>query len=150
MPYLVDTNILLRMCDRSSPEHEVCRAAVTGLVRRGEPCHSCAQTLIEFWAVATRPRDVNGLGFTPTDTLSNLVDFQRSLPCLSEPPDIASRWQALVVQHEVRGRKAHDACLVAFMQAHQLSDILTLNTVDFARYSGIKPMTPEQVLASMT
>jgi predicted nucleic acid-binding protein len=147
MAYLVDTNILLRICDRSSPEHDASRRALNELIRRGEACHSCAQTLIEFWVVATRPRDVNGLGLSSAEALPNLIDFQQLLPCLPEPPDMAVRWQTLITKYEVCGRKAHDARLVALMIAHQLSDILTLNIADFARYPHINAFTPEQVLA---
>lgn len=147
MPYLLDTNVLVRICDRSSPDHDSCRNAVSELVRQGQVCLCCAQTLIEFWVVATRPQEVNGLGLTPMDAHANLLDFQQLLTCLREPPDIAARWQALVTEHDVRGRKAHDTRLVAFMQAHDLKDILTLNIADFARYPGINSLTPVQVLA---
>lgn len=145
MPYLVDSNILLRICDRSSADHEPCLQAVSELTRHGEPCHTCAQTLIESWVVAIRPRDVNGLGLSPTEALANLVDFQLSMPCLSEPPHIAQRWQSLVAQHEVRGRKAHDVRLVAFMEAYGLSDILTLNAADFARFHQVRAVSPRDI-----
>lgn len=149
MSYLVDTNILLRPCDSSSSEHHVCRTALSELLRKGETCHCCAQTLIEFWVVATRPQEVNGLGFSPADALANLMDLQRFLSCLPEPPDMAFRWQTIVAEHEVRGRKAHDARLVAFMGAHRLSSILTLNVADFARYPDIESIRPEQILRSV-
>lgn len=142
MPYLVDTNVLVRMCDRSSSEYGRCHEVVGNLIRRGEACHTCAQTLIEFWAVATRPRDVNGLGLSPSEAFTNLTDFQQSMPCLPEPSDIARRWQALVVEHEVRGRKAHDARLVAFMDAQQLPRILTLNKADFERFAHVCAVSP--------
>ena len=43
--------------------------------------------------------------------------------------------------------EAHDAALVAAMQAHGLGQILTFNTGDFRRFEPqIRLLTPEQVL----
>ena len=36
--------------------------------------------------------------------------------------------------------------LVALMQAHGISNILTLNVNDFARYQEITPVTPAEIL----
>lgn len=147
MPYLVDTNILIRICDRSSLDHAACRDALVELLRRDEPCHSCAQTLIEFWVVATRPREANGLGLTSAEARADLIDFQQLLPCLPEPPDLIARWQHLVIGYDVRGRRAYDARLVALMQAHGLTRVLTLNVADFTLYTDLAVVTPASLLA---
>ena len=89
MTFLVDTNILLRWSDIDSPEHDVCLRAVDRLLEQREDVCSCAQVLIEYWAVATRPRGANGLGFSIEETAGRLSRFDESLVCLPEPPDIA-------------------------------------------------------------
>jgi hypothetical protein len=38
--------------------------------------------------------------------------------------------------------QVHDARLVALMQVHGITHILTLNGADFARYPGIVPIDP--------
>ena len=38
--------------------------------------------------------------------------------------------------------QVHDARLVALMQVHGITHILTLNRADFARYPGIVPIDP--------
>jgi hypothetical protein len=55
---------------------------------------------------------------------------------------------ALVVAHGVMGAQVHDARLVAFMLAHGLTHVLTLNAADFARYPGIIPVAPGEILAA--
>lgn len=140
--YLVDTNILLRMCDRSSAEHLICTQAVQRIILAADECRSCAQTLIEFWAVATRPREVNGLGLSMDEALANLQDFKNSMPCLPEPPNILDRWQSLVSQNEVKGRKSHDARLAALALECAIPNILTLNGPDFARFAPLKVVSP--------
>jgi len=53
-----------------------------------------------------------------------------------------SIWRSLVVAHSVMGKQVHDARLVALMQSHGITHILTLNGADFARYPGITIVDP--------
>ena len=49
---------------------------------------------------------------------------------LAETPAIYPVWEALVVQHRVSGKPAHDARLVAAMRVHGLTSILTFDKDD--------------------
>jgi predicted nucleic acid-binding protein len=142
---LNDTNILVRLRDATDPRHSVCTQALHRLRASGNELFVCAQVMIEYWVVATRPRNVNGLGLEPADAVVNLQDFEQLFVLLSEPPDMAVRWRALASQHVVRGRQAHDTRLVALMLAHGVTHLLTLNGADFARYTGITCIAPEDV-----
>ena len=66
---------------------------------------------------------------------------------LPETPAIYPAWEALVIQHQVMGKPAHDARLVAAMQVHGLTAILTFDRTDFSRYPGVEVIHPEQVKA---
>ena len=96
MRYLVDTNVLLRWAHADSPDHSVCTETVDGLLKAGhEPC-ICAQVLIEFRAVATRPADVNGLGLTSSEVrdalaepVATVVDAVR-MTLEKTPPELAA------------------------------------------------------------
>jgi hypothetical protein len=46
----------------------------------------------------------------------------------------------------VVGKNAHDARLVAAMNVHGLTQLLTFNNQDFQRYPGISVVTPDDVL----
>jgi predicted nucleic acid-binding protein len=52
----------------------------------------------------------------------------------------------LLVVHAVKGKQVHDARLVAMMEAHGITHILTLNGADFARYPGIVVIDPAGVI----
>ena len=54
----------------------------------------------------------------------------------------------LVIQHQVSGELAHDARLVAAMQVHGLTAILTFDKSGFSRYPGIELLDPSDVIAS--
>ncbi len=146
MTCLVDSNILVRLRDLDSPEMRVCEDAIRVGLQRGIRMYLCAQVLIEFWAVSTRPRNANGLGLNAEQVYDGIMHIRQSLPLLDEPPDIARRWLELVRRYEVKGKEVHDARVVAFALAHNLSHILTLNPSDFNRYREVTAVTPAQLI----
>lgn len=147
MRYLVDTNVLLRWSQADSPDNPLCTEAVDKLLEAGhDPC-ICAQVLIEFWAVATRPIDVNGLGLTPAVIREQAADLREMFTCLPEPADMADRWQQVADAYSVQGKQAHDARLAVLMLAHGVTHLLTPNPSDFARYQGIVTVTPGEIAA---
>jgi hypothetical protein len=46
----------------------------------------------------------------------------------------------------VQGKQAHDARLVAAMQRHGPSHLLTFNTADFQRYTGLGLFAPHAIV----
>lgn len=133
---LLDTNIVLRLLDRSAPEHTLCINAIENLLLRGDAPCLAPQVLIEFWVVATRPVDVNGFGWSEKQT-TDAIDHLRALfALLPDTPAIFEIWLALVGVG-VRGKRAHDAKLAAFMQAQGVGEILTLNGSDFSSFPVI-------------
>jgi len=40
----------------------------------------CAQVLIEYWVVATRPASRNGFGLTPAEAEADIMELRRLLP----------------------------------------------------------------------
>jgi predicted nucleic acid-binding protein len=150
MTILVDTNILLRASDANHPLCSVCKSALEEIITRGDIPVGCAQVMIEFWVVATRPLDVNGLGFTSVKAEESLAQAEQMLTFLSEPPDIAEKWRALARDYAVIGKQAHDTRLVAFMLCHSINHLLTLNGKDFARYDFVTCVSPESIPPSPT
>jgi predicted nucleic acid-binding protein len=146
MPYLLDANILLRLADPASSQHELVSNALTELFAKGEELLVSAQAYAEFWVVATRPVNVNGLGYTPEYTDEFVNDFLGTYGFLPDRQDTFGFWHDLVKKYAVIGKPTHDAKLVALMQAHQLKQILTINTADFVRYREIQAIHPNQIL----
>ncbi len=142
MRVLLDTNIVVRNANRDDPQHGLVAGHVQRLVEEGRELCIAAQTVFEFWVVATRPADVNGLGFSPGDARRNVDLIVDAYSLLADPPDLMARWLDLCTRYEVRGRQAHDARLVACMLSHQIGRLLTLNVADFARYPEIECLTP--------
>jgi predicted nucleic acid-binding protein len=145
MIYLVDTNVLLRSIQTGHPMHADASRAVELLIDQGHELSVVAQSLIEFWAVATRPTSNNGLALSHPETSAHLETFKLSFTLLPETPDIFSEWERLVALHLVSGRQSHDARLVAAMLVHDVTHLLTFNTDDFKRYTEITAVNPSSL-----
>lgn len=145
MSYLVDTNVLLRSVQPQHPMRKDAVSATLTLKGRGEKLCIIPQNLIEFWAVATRPVSANGLELSVADAAKELKRLKRFFTLRPDSPAIYSKWEKLVVQHQVTGKPSHDARLVAAMKAHNLTHILTFNISDFKRFAGTTVVDPTSV-----
>ena len=136
MVYLVDTNTLLRFAQRTHLLHPIARAAVRNLRRGGYQLYVTSQNCIEFWNVATRPINRNGLGLAPKDADRLLRFIERLFHRWPDTPALYPEWRRLVVTFGVSGVQVHDARLVAAMKTNGVTHILTFNASDFIRYAG--------------
>jgi predicted nucleic acid-binding protein len=145
MNVLLDTNILGRMAEAGHPQHRTAVDATVATISRGDSPCLVPQVLCEFWVVATRPVSANGLGLTPAQAGAELARLKALFPLFPETPAVYPEWERLVTTHQVAGKNAHDARLVAAMTVHGITHILTFNTGDFARYPGITVLNPNTV-----
>ena len=139
---LIDTSTLLRTLQVRHPQYETVARALETLPSRGRHLHIVPQNLYELWVVATRPLSQNGLGLSITDATSELMRLKSMFPLLPDTPAIYQAWENLVIRYQVSGKPAHDARLVAAMQVHGLTTILTFDKTGFSRYAGIEVLHP--------
>lgn len=147
MRVLVDTNILLRS---AQPNHPLCAQAtrsVSKLIRQKDAVFFCSQTIAEFWNVATRSTDQNGLGLSHAEVLQEVGSIEKLLTVLPDIPAIYTAWKGIVGNHRVQGVKVYDARLVATMNVYAVEAVLTFNTDDFKRYNRITALHPSSVVA---
>jgi predicted nucleic acid-binding protein len=129
---LADTNILARMTAPSDPQCAIARRAVHLLFGRREQIIIVPQNLFEFWAVDTRklgppPTGQNGLGLKPKQTSQWLNYFQRRFKLLHDTEELVGLWHDLVKNLGITGMRSHDIRLVAAMQNHGMTTLLTFN-----------------------
>jgi predicted nucleic acid-binding protein len=132
----------------TQPDHPHCllaRSAVEQLLDRGEELFITPQNLIEFWNVATRPANVNGLGLSPAEVDIRISELEGIFDLAPDTAGIYPAWRRLVVDFNVSGVQVHDARLVAVMQVHGISHLLTFDTADFQRFGGITVVHPQDV-----
>jgi predicted nucleic acid-binding protein len=74
-----------------------------------------------------------------------LVRLKSLFPLLHDTAAIFPEWEGLVSRHQVKGKEAHDARIVAAMLTHKVTHLLTFNTDDFRHYSQITAVNPRDV-----
>lgn len=145
MSLLIDTNVLLRIADSQSFGHPVASAALNNLRSNDIDTFICAQVIVEFWAVATRPESANGLGWPVTKTTEAIREIRSQFPLLAETADGLDRWLDLVSGCQVSGKHVHDARLAALAMANGVTRFLTFNISDFPSNWGVEAIHPKQL-----
>jgi predicted nucleic acid-binding protein len=149
MLILADTGILLRLLEPTDPQHAPVRNALRTLRQRGHGRATAPQNAAEFWNVCTRPATARGgFGLSVPEADRRLRIVERLFHVLPESPAVYSAWRRIIVAHAVMGVQVHDARLVAHLEVHGLTHLLTLNPGDFARYPKVTAITPSSVIAS--
>jgi predicted nucleic acid-binding protein len=141
--YLLDTNILLRASDRASPRYSLAVNSVASLIAQGHECVITPQVLIEFWVVATRPIDVNGLGWSVERTESKINQLISQFTLVEETEAIFPQWLDLVTRYQIKGKRTHDARLMAMAITSSITHILTFNPKDFTKIKEITIVHPD-------
>jgi predicted nucleic acid-binding protein len=148
MSTLLDTNLLTRSVQPNHPLHQPAVDAVDLLIRQGETVCLVPQNFYEFWVVATRPLPNNGLGLNLAEVQAEFARLKRAFTIMPDTPAVFPEWETLVTQHQVTGKSAHDARLIAAMKVHGIARLLTFNTQDFQCYAGIIVLSPADLLAA--
>jgi predicted nucleic acid-binding protein len=144
MKILVDTNLLLRMSNKQHPMFQTAFAAMRWIVMNGHEAMLVPQVLYEYWAVATRPVENNGLGYSTAEANTAVLDWL-DVCSLVDDGGVFPLWHNLVSTYDVKGKPSHDARLVAAMERHGLTEIMTFNKADFAKFPAIRAMSPADV-----
>ena len=132
---MLDTNVLLAATDEGRAEHGDALTVLSDWpVGRTELCLS-GQVVREYLAVATRPPSVNGLGLSLPDALGNVRAIRARSTLLAEDGAVADRLVGLLADVGCIGQQVHDANLVATMLVHGVSELVTMNLADFARFT---------------
>lgn len=145
---LLDSNILLRWVQPDSPEYATVHACIETLAHRSITLCYTSQNLGEFWNACTRPISRNGFGLSPEDADLRAKYIETRVRLLPDSEAVHREWRRLLVTHGISGAQVHDARLVAAMFVHSVNRILTYNTKDFRRFTGIEALNPAEVTST--
>ncbi len=137
----VDTNILVYASLPASPFYQQAVDRLAVFDNQGFELWISRQILREFLATLTRP----GSATTPVSITSLVRDvryFVSRFRLAEDGMSSTERLLALIQQVAVGGKQIHDANIVATMQAHGITQLLTHNVGDFARYAHLITVLP--------
>lgn len=147
MKVLLDTSAIIRFCQTADSKHHLVLDAVARLSELGYQTCIVPQVVYELWSVATRPITANGLGWSTHDAKTEIGRLGKLFVFLKDERTVYSHWIELVSQLDIGGRNAHDARLIAAMDRHEISHLLTLDRDDFKKFNHKTIWFPEDVLA---
>ena len=104
-----------------------------------------SQVLIEFWVVATRSVEVNGLGWNIERTEKKINQLISQFTLVEESEAILVRWLELVTKYQIKGKRTHDARLMAVAIANGINHILTFNPGDFTKITELIIVHPDEI-----
>ena len=83
MRVLLDTNVLLRAVEPRHVHHVASAQAIDAMRKAGHELVIVPQVIYEFWSVATRPIENNGLGMSSGEAADELASIKAALPIAS-------------------------------------------------------------------
>lgn len=148
MAYFLDTNIFLRLVNKSDPDRLIVIEALRKLRDQKEEFYFSSQILAEFWNVCTRPVTArSGLGLSSNETDQKARIIERYCKFLPDTLATHQEWRSLIHSHQVKGVEVHDTRIIALMKVYQIDNLLTLNVRDFNRFGNLVTVfSPQQVL----
>lgn len=146
MPFIIDTNIFLRLVPKNDPDRQTVLNALGKLRARREELYYTTQVLAEFWTVCTRPKTARGgYGLSPVETERKARVIERYCRLLTESLATHQEWRRLIMAHSVQGVLIHDVRTVSVMNVHGITHILTFDKDDFKRFTNITALLPSDV-----
>lgn len=140
----LDSNVLIAASVLEHPSHDVARALVARLAGAAVVACISPQVCREFLSVMTRA-PVEGREFLPTEALEVLAGWLGDCALIAEDAQVLTELTQLVAHFGVRGKKVHDANVVATMAVRGIHRLATFNTSDFRRY---EPMVTLEAMSS--
>lgn len=143
--FFVDTNVLVAATDRSRATHSAALRLFDQVPRFGGHLAWSGQVKREYLVVATRPLAGNGLGLRPSSAVENTRQFSNQMHMLEENGQVSRRLEELVIKHELKGKRIHDANIVATMTEAGLTLLITDDSTDYQAFDSIRVLHPSEV-----
>jgi len=133
---VVDTNVLVYSTVAGNPWHQQARQWLSEMQSAGVRLCVTTQILREYVVVLTRGAVFEN-SFEVDQVLTQVEALLPSFTVLDEPAEAADLLRGLVRRHRVRGKRVHDANIVAVMLIHGIHRLATYNRGDFAGFDEI-------------
>jgi predicted nucleic acid-binding protein len=131
----LDTNIIIRANVISAPFHPEALAAIQKLQETNTPMWISRQVLREYMSAVTRDQTFMR-ALSPDVVIARVQYFEAHFKVADDHAQITASLLKLLSAVPVGGKQIHDANIVATMQTYGISDLLTLNRIDFERFGA--------------
>jgi toxin-antitoxin system PIN domain toxin len=138
----VDTDVLVKAQIAGDPQHARVRAVLASqLLLRHLTLAVTPLVLAEFVHVVTDPRRFEPpLSMEEAIAVSRIFLGRSNVVCLEPTESTMQLAMDLLVRHRLGRKRVADTLLAATYLTHGVSEILTCNPRDFARFEGLSPI----------
>jgi predicted nucleic acid-binding protein len=137
----LDTNVLVYANAERAPLHQTALQTIQHLSAGGSELWISRQVLREYLATLSRPQNFSN-PLSAAELTTDIRYFQSRFRVAEDSSHVTEQLLTLLQQVTVGGKQIHDANIVATMLAYSIPSLLTHNTDDFARFSGIITVLP--------
>jgi predicted nucleic acid-binding protein len=138
---MIDTNILLRYLIQDFPDYPKIKKLVDDLIHQGYQIWISRQIIREFSTVCTRPQNFMNT-MSSLQVTQHILIFPQMFKIADEDARVTQALVRLMQTIPLGGKQIHDANIVATMQVYSISNLLTLNIADFARFQALITLLP--------
>lgn len=142
--FFVDTNVLIAATDGGRASHPDALRVIQEVPRLGGHLAWSGQVKREYLVVATRPIERNGLGLDPGLAVENTRQFGCFVDLLDESSSVSRRLEQLVRRYGLKGKRIHDANIVATMMESGLTRLITDDSTDYRAFDTIEAIHPSE------
>ena len=131
----VDTNVLVYVANTSSEFHQSVLEKFMQAAKTYELVIS-RQVIREYAVIMTRPGIVER-PLTAQEVSEDIEKWKQVFEIVDETEDVTDQLVALIKKYDLKGKRIHDANIVATMLAFSITAILTVNIDDFKKFAEI-------------
>ena len=132
----IDTNVLVYLSDEKSKFYEDAYKKFMVLLSEKELWFSY-QVIREFSVILSRSgRILNPLA--PSELVKAVIKWKKVLKVCDENKVVNERLMKLIEKYEIKGKRIHDANIVATMLSNGIKKIFTYNVDDFKNFAEIE------------
>ena len=134
----VDTNILVYLANSSSPFHKDVLKSFQQLSNSHQLFIS-GQVLREYAVIMTHPKIVEH-PLTPDEVVEDIRKWKRILSVVDETELVNETLLMLLKKYQLKGKRIHDANIVATMLTYSISSLFTMDKSDFKKFDEISTL----------
>lgn len=131
-----DTNILVYLSNEDAPFHAGAVRKFKEFMKDGAEIWISRQVLREYAVVMSRPENVER-PLKSSEIAEDLNKWQKIFNVGDETNEVTQSLIDLLKRYDLRGKRIHDANIVATMITHDIKNIFTYNTSDFRMFKEI-------------
>lgn len=134
----VDTNILVYLSDKDDAFHQIAKNNFEDITKKYEIWIS-RQILREYAVVVSRKEFVEK-PLTSEEIIDDIKKWEKSFYVIDETQRITKNLKKLILKYNLKGKRIHDANIVASMMEFSIPLLFTINKKDFQAFKEIKVM----------